>query len=118
MKTTRRTVTVSDNYDRTTRLSLGEPHYGSVSGRLQRCDEIGTGLFARALWIGRKHVVLLTYSQWATRDGRCTGDQYSLVTADDAHMIRRVFGNSVANEVLDALRVPVAESIDATEVTS
>jgi hypothetical protein len=116
----KRTITVStaDGYGDTIRLSLGEPHYGAVSASLKRTDEIGTGVFARALWIGRKHVVLLTYSQWQRRDGACTGDTYRLCDADDARMVERVFGDDAAEAMLNALRTPVVETIDAQAVPS
>jgi hypothetical protein len=112
----RRTVIVSsspDGYDAPIRLSLGEPTHGSVSGRLGRDMEVGTGVFARALWIGRKHVVLLTYSQWDAGDGSCTGDTYRLCDVDDARMIGRVFGDDAQEAMLDTLRVPV-RTIDGT----
>lgn len=102
----RRTVTVAaDRFgDAVVRLSLGEPTYGQRAGRLRVADSIGTGVFALALWIGRKYVVLLTYSQWARRDGSVTGDSYSLCTPEDARMICRVFGADAAEEALDTMR--------------
>lgn len=103
----RRTVTVAADAfgDAVVRLSLGEPTYGERAGRLRESDSIGTGVFARALWVGRKYVVLLTYSQWATRDGSVTGDSYSLCSPADARMIRRVFGADAAERALDTMRV-------------
>ena len=112
MRTTRHTVTVHDSqYDSTIRLSLGEPHYGSVDGGLASDTEIGTCVFSRALWIGRRHVVLLTYSQWTRRDGTCTGDTYRRCDAEDVDTIRRLYGADAAERALDALRVPVTESL-------
>ena len=108
---TRRTVTVAaDEFgDAVVRLSLGEPTYGECNGRLRGSQSIGTGVFARALWVGRKYVVLLTYSQWATRDGSVTGDGYSLCSPADARMIRRVFGDEAAEDALDTMRITAVD---------
>lgn len=106
----RRTRLVSDTYgDTSLRLSLGAPHYGSTTEALRHSHEIGTGVFARALWVGTKHVVLLTYSQWVRRDGTCTGDTYRLCDADDLHMIERRFGPDAYEQAADTLRIPVVE---------
>jgi hypothetical protein len=108
----RRTVTVeADDYgDATIRLSLREPSYTNDV-------EIATGVFARSLWVGRKYVVLLTYSQWQQRDGTCRGDQYQLCTVADAGMIRHVFGDDATEQMLNTLRVPV-RNIDGEAVPS
>jgi hypothetical protein len=112
-RSSRRTVVVHDEQACTTlRLSLGAPAHGG-RGSLSRDREIGTGVFARALWIGRKYVVLLAYSQWVTRTGECTGDTYRLCDVDDARMIRRIFGDAAAEAVLDTLRTPVV-TVDGT----
>jgi hypothetical protein len=113
-RSARSTVIVHEaDFDTTIRLSLGAPSYGSGSDRIRSCDEIGTGVFARALWVGRKHVVLLTYSQWVDRNGMCTGDQYRLCNVDDVRTIRQIFGDGAAERALDTLRIPVV-TVDGT----
>jgi hypothetical protein len=113
-----RSVTVHDEErDETLRLKLGQPTYGATGSALRQSDEIATGVFARALWIGRKYVVLLTYSQWQTRTGECAGDTYRLCTAADGNLIRRQFGDQAAESALDTLRVPAVD-VDGEKVAS
>lgn len=97
------------------RLRLGLPDYGSTESRLLESAQLGTGCYARALWIGRKHVVALTYSQWVTRAGACEGDRYQMCDDSDAGWIRRIFGDYAAERALDVWRVPVV-SVDGERI--
>jgi hypothetical protein len=108
----RGTVTVEDYaHGSKIRLSLGSPSYGKVGRSVQTVSKRGTGTFARALWVGRKYVVLLAYSQWVDRNGCAAGDSYRLCSVDDEHMIRSQFGDLAAERALDTLRVPTVDVV-------
>lgn len=101
-----RTVHVTrPDHDDTIRLLLGVPAYGDADAPIRRSNECGTGVFVRALWLGRKHVVILTYSQWQRRDGTATGDVYRLCCADDLPFIARHFGDDAEEAAARVLRV-------------
>ena len=100
----------TDTYGQRTTRRVALP-VARWEGKISGCNQISTGVFLLAVYIGRKNVVLKTYSQWVRHNSQsCEGDTYSLATENNLKMIERICGEDVANEVANIIGVPV-ESI-------